>query len=189
MSELLGIAHFKFHEGKREEYLRLSDQAMEIVRAKDSGTLAYDLYLNGDRSECMVIERYRDSDAAIEHAANLGPIRSGPCDGHRGSRRAAWRAERTAQGQPGCQRCAGALHSLPVVAARACHPFLGDQATRSEAPWRADGGTPRRQRRAATGMPPWTTDATAPRRSGARCTRPRPRSAWDRHAAARSTRS
>jgi quinol monooxygenase YgiN len=74
MSELLGIARFKFHEGKREEYLRLSDQARDIVRTKDSGTLAYDLYLNGDQSECMVIERYRDSEAAMEHAANLGHL-------------------------------------------------------------------------------------------------------------------
>jgi len=74
MSELLGIARFKFQEGKREEYLRLSDQARDIVRAKDSGTLAYDLYLNGDQSECMFIERYRDSEAAIEHAANLGHL-------------------------------------------------------------------------------------------------------------------
>ena len=74
MSELLGIARFKFHEGKRDEYLRLSAQARDIVRTKDSGTLAYDLYLNGDQSECMFIERYRDSDAAIEHAANLGHL-------------------------------------------------------------------------------------------------------------------
>ena len=74
MSELLGIARFKFHEGKRDEYLRLSDQASELVRAKDPGTLAYDLYLNGDQSECMFIERYRDSDAAMEHAANLGDL-------------------------------------------------------------------------------------------------------------------
>jgi quinol monooxygenase YgiN len=74
MSELLGIARFKFLEGKREEYLRLSDQALDIVRTKDSGTLGYDLFLNGDQSECMVIERYRDSEAAIEHAANLGPL-------------------------------------------------------------------------------------------------------------------
>ena len=74
MSELLGIAQFKFHEGKRDDYLRLSEQAREIVRTKDSGTLAYDLYLNGDQSECMFIERYRDSDAAIEHAANLGHL-------------------------------------------------------------------------------------------------------------------
>ncbi len=74
MNELLGIARFKFHEGKREEYLRLSDQAMDIVRAKEPGTLGYDLYLNGDRSECMFIERYRDSEAAIQHAANLGHL-------------------------------------------------------------------------------------------------------------------
>jgi hypothetical protein len=34
--------------------------------------LAYDLYLNGDRSEWILMDRYRDSDAAMEHAANLG---------------------------------------------------------------------------------------------------------------------
>jgi quinol monooxygenase YgiN len=74
MSELLGIARFRFHEGKREEYLRLSDQARELVRANEPGTLAYDLYLNEDQSECMVIERYRDSEAAMQHAANLGHL-------------------------------------------------------------------------------------------------------------------
>ena len=74
MSELLGIARFKFHEGKLEEYKRLSAQAMEIVRTKDSGTLQYDIYLNDDESECMVVERYRDSQALIEHMANLGDL-------------------------------------------------------------------------------------------------------------------
>ena len=74
MSELLGIARFRFLEGKREEYLRLSEQASEMVRANEPGTLAYDLYLNGDQSECMFIERYRDSDAAMQHAANLGHL-------------------------------------------------------------------------------------------------------------------
>ena len=74
MDELLGIARFKFHEGKLDEYKRLSAQAMEIVRTKEPGTLQYDTYLNDDQSECVVIERYRDSEAAIEHAANLGDI-------------------------------------------------------------------------------------------------------------------
>ena len=74
MSELLGIARFKFLKGKRDEYLRLSERASEIVRATEPGTLAYDLYLNGDQSECMFIERYRDSEAAMEHAANLGDM-------------------------------------------------------------------------------------------------------------------
>ena len=74
MSELLGIARFKFHEGKLEEYKRSSAQAMEIVRAKDTGTLQYDIYLNDDQTECMVIERYRNSEALIEHGEHLGDL-------------------------------------------------------------------------------------------------------------------
>ncbi len=74
MSELVGIARFKIHEGKLDEYKRLSAQAMEIVRTKDTGTLQYDTYFNDDQSECIVLERYRDSDAAIEHAANMADL-------------------------------------------------------------------------------------------------------------------
>jgi quinol monooxygenase YgiN len=44
------------------------------VRTKDTGTLQYDTYFNDDRSECVIIERYRDSEAAIEHAANLADL-------------------------------------------------------------------------------------------------------------------
>ena len=74
MSELLGIARFRFHEGEVEEYKRLSAQVMEIVKTKDSGTLQFDIYLNDDESECMVIERYRDSAALIEHFENIGDL-------------------------------------------------------------------------------------------------------------------
>jgi hypothetical protein len=70
----MGIARFRFKEGRREEFERLSAQAMEIVRTKEPGTLQYDVYMNEDRSECVVIERYRDSEAAIQHAANLGDL-------------------------------------------------------------------------------------------------------------------
>ena len=74
MSELVGIARFRFHEGKLEEFKRLSAQAREIVRTKDTGTLQYDVYLNDDQSECVVLERFRDSEALIEHAENLGDL-------------------------------------------------------------------------------------------------------------------
>jgi quinol monooxygenase YgiN len=70
----MGIARFRIHEGKLDEYKRLSAQAMEIVRTKDTGTLQYDTYFNDDQSECVVIERYRDSEAALEHAANLADV-------------------------------------------------------------------------------------------------------------------
>ncbi len=47
---------------------------MEIVRTKETGTLQYDIYFNDDQSECIVLERYRDSEALIEHAAHLGDL-------------------------------------------------------------------------------------------------------------------
>jgi quinol monooxygenase YgiN len=74
VSELMGIARFRFRDGKREEFERLAAQAMEMVRAEEPGTLQYDTYINTDGSECVVIERYRDSEAAMEHAANLGDL-------------------------------------------------------------------------------------------------------------------
>ena len=74
MSELQGIARFKFHEGKLEEFQRLAAQCMEIVRTEDTGTLQYEIYFNDDQSECTVLERYRDSEALIEHAAHLGDL-------------------------------------------------------------------------------------------------------------------
>ena len=74
MSELRGIARFKFHEGKLEEFKRLSAQCMEIVRTKDTGTLQYEIYFNDDQSECIVLERYKDSEALIQHAANIGEL-------------------------------------------------------------------------------------------------------------------
>ena len=74
VSELQGIARFKFHEGKLEEFKRLSARAMEVVRTRDTGTLQYEIYFNDDHSECIVLERYRDSEALIEHGAHLGEL-------------------------------------------------------------------------------------------------------------------
>jgi len=74
VSELIGIARFKIHEGKLEEFKRLSAEAMEIVKTKDTGTLQYDTYFNDDQSEAIVLERFTDSEALIEHSANMSPL-------------------------------------------------------------------------------------------------------------------
>lgn len=73
-SELIGIGRFKLREGMAEEYKRLAVQCKEIARTKDKGTLQYEIYFNGDRSEVMFIERYKDSDSLIEHFRNLGNL-------------------------------------------------------------------------------------------------------------------
>jgi len=74
LSEIKGVNRFKFHEGKVEEFKRLSAQAMDIVSAKDTGTLQYEIYFSEDQSECIVYERYRDSTAVIEHGAHVAHL-------------------------------------------------------------------------------------------------------------------
>src|SRR3954467_9079837 len=74
MKEIKGIARVKFFPGKAEEWKRLTEQAMEIVRTRDTGTLQYEIFFNADESEAIVFERYRDADAALEHFANIGHL-------------------------------------------------------------------------------------------------------------------
>lgn len=74
MDEIKGIARVKFHPGKVEEWKRLSEEAMEIVRTRDTGTLQYEIFFNEDETEALVFERYRDADAALEHFSNIGHL-------------------------------------------------------------------------------------------------------------------
>jgi quinol monooxygenase YgiN len=74
VGEIQGIGRFKFREGELEQFKHLSAQLMGIVRSKDTGTVQYEIYLNDDQSECIVLERYRDSEALIEHAGHLGDL-------------------------------------------------------------------------------------------------------------------
>jgi len=71
MGEMQGIARIKIHKGKLEEFKRLAAKCMEIVRTKDTGTLQYEMYMSEDQSECLVFERYRDSEAGLEHSKNV----------------------------------------------------------------------------------------------------------------------
>jgi quinol monooxygenase YgiN len=74
MSEIRGIGRIKLHEGKLEAFMRLGAQIMEIVRTQDTGTLQFEIDFNEDQSECIVLERYKDFDAFMEHGAHLGDL-------------------------------------------------------------------------------------------------------------------
>jgi quinol monooxygenase YgiN len=86
-TEFQSIVRFKFHPGKLEEFKRLSAVCMEIVRTQDPGTLQYDTFFNEDESECIVLERFRDLDALLQHGANIGDelmaeiVATGECHG------------------------------------------------------------------------------------------------------------
>jgi quinol monooxygenase YgiN len=85
--ELQSIVRFRFHEGQLEEFKRLSAVCLEIVRSKDPGTLQYDTFFNEDESECIVLERFRDIDALLQHGENIGDelmqqiVATGECHG------------------------------------------------------------------------------------------------------------
>lgn len=72
MNELQCIARLKINDGMLAEYKRLAALCAESVRTKDTGTLQYETYFNPEETECLVFERYRDSQALIEHHNNLG---------------------------------------------------------------------------------------------------------------------
>src|SRR3954464_13472106 len=64
----------QLQEGKVEEFKRLATRLMEIVRTKDTGTLQFEMYFNDDQSECIVLERYKDSEALLQHHAHSGEL-------------------------------------------------------------------------------------------------------------------
>lgn len=50
MSRIQSIARFKIHHGKAEEFKRLSANCVELARAKDPGTIRYDIFLNDEET-------------------------------------------------------------------------------------------------------------------------------------------
>jgi len=74
MSEIQGVGRLTFHHGKIEEFKRLSAQVIDVVRARDTGTLQFAIYLSTDESECVIFERYRDSQAVIEHGMHVAGL-------------------------------------------------------------------------------------------------------------------
>jgi len=74
VNEIKGIARVRFHPGKVDEWKRLTEEAMEIVRSQDEGTLQYEIFFNEDETEAIVFERYRDPEAALAHFANISHL-------------------------------------------------------------------------------------------------------------------
>ena len=79
--------HENWKRAQDPEWKRLTAEAMHIVRAREwraepcrghaehfVGTLQYEIFFNADESEAIVFERYRVSDAALEHLANIGHL-------------------------------------------------------------------------------------------------------------------
>lgn len=76
MKEIQVTARLRIHNGKFDEFKALAAKMLEVVRGNESGTLQYDWFLSADQTECVGRERYRDSEAVLEHLANIGELLS-----------------------------------------------------------------------------------------------------------------
>jgi len=74
MNEIQGIERLKILDGKLEEFKHVLDLCVQAVRKKDIGTLQYEAYFNIDQTECIILERYRDSESLLDHQKNLDKL-------------------------------------------------------------------------------------------------------------------
>ena len=77
MNEILVAARLKIKPGKMDDFKKTGYACVEMVQQKDKGTLQYDWFYNEEISEFIVLERYIDSDAALEHIANTSGLVGG----------------------------------------------------------------------------------------------------------------
>ena len=67
-------ARFAIHPGKFDEFMAVAKDCLKSAKAKDTGALQYDWFVDEGGAECVVRETYRDSDAVLEHITNLGEL-------------------------------------------------------------------------------------------------------------------
>ena len=74
MSEITLVATFPaIAADKVDEFTLLAASSVEIVRG-EPGNLQYDWFLSDDRTRCVVVERYVDSDAVLAHLGGVAQV-------------------------------------------------------------------------------------------------------------------
>ena len=71
MKKIDVIARFKVHPGKLDEFKEAAAECLALVKEKDPATLRYEWFLNGDQTECIILETYETSEAMLAHMNNV----------------------------------------------------------------------------------------------------------------------
>jgi len=71
MSNFEVSAHMTIRPGKLEGFKKQAAECIRITKEKDTHTLRYDWFLNGDGTECEVRESYTSPEGLIEHNRNI----------------------------------------------------------------------------------------------------------------------
>lgn len=72
MNRLDVSARMTVRPGKLDGFKQQAAECIRQTKEKDKGTLRYDWFLSSDQTKCEIREAYADSDALIEHRANIG---------------------------------------------------------------------------------------------------------------------
>lgn len=69
--ELLDVvARFSIPPEKAQEFKQLASEALDVCRTQDSGTIAYEWFINEAQSECFVLETYAGAEGMLSHMKN-----------------------------------------------------------------------------------------------------------------------
>ncbi len=71
MNKLQVSTSMKIQPGKLAEFKQVAAQMLSVTAARDTGTLQYDWFLNGDQTICVIREAYESSEALLAHLAHL----------------------------------------------------------------------------------------------------------------------
>jgi hypothetical protein len=69
--DALGRDHLR---GKIEDFKRLAEEMLNTIRAKDSGTLNFAIFLDEPTHVVVFLEEYASSAGWLAHRTNLGPL-------------------------------------------------------------------------------------------------------------------
>ena len=72
MTTLEVSARMTVRSGKLESFKQQAAECIRQTKAKDTKTLRYDWFLNGDQTECEIREAYRSADGLVEHRLHIG---------------------------------------------------------------------------------------------------------------------
>ena len=75
MSEIQVSANFRIPNGMLEEFKQHAAECLKHVKEKDTETIQYDWFLNSDKTDCEIREKYQSSNAVLRHQSNIrGPL-------------------------------------------------------------------------------------------------------------------
>lgn len=66
------VLETRIAEGKRDALDDLMSRMVKATFEDEPGALTYEWYVTEDDTRCVLIERYRDADAAMVHLGNFG---------------------------------------------------------------------------------------------------------------------